>query len=139
MPTSVRVAVVVMAVIAALMISNALLLWYSYDEAVARIADESELTRDEASRFVLLSLVPNLVIGFLLALSAVFLPRRQPWARWTGLATGGLLILLTALQVVTAGGLTVASLLLLVLTVALVTSLAARTTSGYVPPLRARA
>jgi hypothetical protein len=139
LPTSVRVAVIVMAVLAALLILNAALLLYAYDDAIDRIVRESDLTRDEAEQFVLLSLVPNLVLGLLLALSAWFLPRRQSWARWIGLAAAGLLAFLTLAQVLTAGGITIASLLLLVLSIAAVTSLLARTTGAYVPRLRGRA
>ncbi len=95
MPPSVRVAVIVMGVLAALLLTNAALLWYGYDAAVDRLAEEGEgISRSEASRFVLMSLVPYLVIGLALALAAWFLPRRQPWARWTGLAASGLLVLL---------------------------------------------
>jgi hypothetical protein len=139
MPTSVRVAVIAMGVIAALLLSNAALLWFGFDAAVTRIVEEGEdFTRAEARQFVILSLVPNLVLGLLLALAAVFVPRRQPWARWIGLAASGLLALLTLIQVLAAGGITVASLLLLVLSVAAVTSLVAKTTGTWVPPLRRR-
>jgi hypothetical protein len=139
MPTSVRVAVIAMGVIAALLLSNAALLWFGFDAAVTRIVEEGkDFTRAEARQFVILSLVPNLVLGLLLALAAVFVPRRQPWARWIGLAASGLLALLTLIQVLAAGGITVASLLLLVLSVAAVTSLVARTTGTWVPPLRRR-
>jgi glucan phosphoethanolaminetransferase (alkaline phosphatase superfamily) len=140
MPTSVRVAVVAMAVLAALLLSNAALLWYSYDDAVDRIVREVEdTTTAEAERFVTLSLVPYLVIGVILALSALFLPRRQPWARWIGLAAAALLTLLTLFSVLATGGVSAASLLLLVLSVATVTSLVARPTKEWVPPLRAGA
>ncbi|MCW2741363.1 MAG: rane protein of unknown function [Blastococcus sp.] len=139
MPTSVRVAVIVMAVLAALLLTNAVLLWIGFDAAVTRIVRESDFTRADARQFVMLSLVPNLVMGLLLALAAWFLPRRQPWARWIGLATTGVLTLLTLFQVLAAGGITIASLLLLVLSMAAVTSLVARTTGAFVPKLRARA
>jgi hypothetical protein len=139
LPTSVRVAVIVMAVLAALLLSNAALLWYGYDAAVERIVREAHFTHDEARQFVTMSLVPNLVIGLVLALSAWFLPRRQPWARWTGLAAAGVLTLLTLFQILTAGGITIPSLLLLVLSVAAITSLTARTTGAFVPRLRTRA
>jgi hypothetical protein len=136
MPTSARVAVIAMAVLAALLLTNAALLWYGYDAAVERIVRESEFSPGEARQFVLMSLVPNLVVGLLLALSAWFLPRRQPWARWTGLAAAAVLAFLTLFQILAAGGITIASLLLLVLSVAAVTSLVARTTAAFVPRLR---
>lgn len=138
-PPSVRIAAIAMGVLAALLLTNAALLGFGYDSAVERIVREAEVSQDAARRFVLTSLIPNVALGFIFAPSAWFLPRRQPWARWTGLAASGLLTLLTLLQMVAAAGATVASLLLLVLSVATVTSLVARTTRDWVPPLRASA
>lgn len=139
MPASVRVATIVTGVLAALLITNAALLGFGFDAAVDRVAREADVTTDAARQFVLTSLIPNVVLGLVLALSAWFLPRRQAWARWTGLAASGLLTLLTLLQMAAAGGITIASLLLLVLSIAAVTSLLARTTREWVPPLRASA
>ena len=42
MPASVRVAVIVMGILAALLLTNAALLWYSYDEAVARLVEDGD-------------------------------------------------------------------------------------------------
>jgi len=140
MPVSVRVAVIVMGVLAALLLTNAALLWYGYDTAVDRIVAENEdISRSEASEFVIMSLVPYLVIGLVLALAAWFLPRRQPWARWMGLAASGLLALFSLLSAVSIGGVTVSLLLVLVLSVTAVTSLVARTTGAWVPRLRSPA
>jgi hypothetical protein len=137
MPTSVRVAVIVMGVLAALLLTNAALLWYGYDAAVDRHVREGEdISRAEASQFVLTSLVPYLVIGLVLALAAWFLPRRQPWARWFGLTASALLALLSLLSVIGLGGVTVGLLLVLVLSVAAVTSLLAPTTKAWIPRLR---
>jgi hypothetical protein len=83
--------------------------------------------------------VPYLVIGLVLALAAWFLPRRQPWARWMGLAASGLLALFSLLSAVSIGGVTVSLLLVLVLSVTAVTSLVARTTGAWVPRLRSPA
>jgi hypothetical protein len=139
-PASVRVAVVVMALLAALLLSNAALLWYGYDVAVDRLVREGQdVTRAQAGRFVLLSLVPYLVIGLVLALAAWFLPRRHAWARWIGLAASGLLAALSLMSALTLGGVTISLLLLLVLSVSAVTSLLARSTSAWVPKLRAAA
>jgi glucan phosphoethanolaminetransferase (alkaline phosphatase superfamily) len=140
MPASVRVAIIVMGVLAALLLTNAALLWFAYDDAVARLVREGEdISRDEASQFVLMSLVPYLVIGLVLALAAWFLPRRQPWARWMGLAASGLLALLSLMSAVSIGGVTIPLLLVLVLSVAAVTSLLARTTGTWIPKLRSPA
>ena len=78
------------------------------------------------------------LLGVLVALSAWFLPRRQPWARWVGLATSAALALLTIFSILVAGGVTVFSLLIAVLSVAAVASLMARTTRDYVPGLGSR-
>jgi hypothetical protein len=140
MPTSVRVAVITMGLLAALLLVNAGLLWYAFDATVERVIDASKgITEADARQFVLLALVPYLVIGLILALAAWFLPRRQPWSRWLGLAASVLLGLLTLFSVVAAGGVTISSLLLFVLAVAAVTSLLARTTRAWVPSLRSRA
>ena len=140
MPASVRVAVIVMGVLAALLLTNGALLWWGYDEAVDTIVREGEgISRAEAGQFVVLSLVPYLVIGLVLALAAWFLPRRHPWARWLGLAASGLLALLTLLSAVSIGGVTISLLLVLVLSVAAVSSLLARTTGEFVPRLRSPA
>ena len=75
---------------------NAGLLWYGFDVTVERIvARGAAITAAEARRFVLLALIPYLVVGLVLALSAWFLPRRQAWARWLGLAASVVLALLT--------------------------------------------
>ncbi len=134
MPPSVRVAVVVMSVLAVLLLSNAALLGFGFEVAVDRILLETDgVTRAEAARFVVLSLVPYLILGLVLAAAAVFVPRRRGWARWAGLAGTGLLGLLTLVSVLASGGISVVSLLLLVLSIAGVTSLLARTTRAWLP------
>jgi uncharacterized BrkB/YihY/UPF0761 family membrane protein len=137
-PTSVRVAVIVMAVMAALLLLNAALLGYAFGAAVDRVVANSELSTGEARQYVIVQLVPGLVMGLLLALSAWFLPRRHPSARWTGMGAASVLAFLTLFQILAAGGVTIPSLLLLVLSIAAITSLAARTTGAFVPRLRAR-
>ncbi|SFF56528.1 hypothetical protein SAMN05216574_11740 [Blastococcus tunisiensis] len=130
-----RVAAIAMGVVAALLLTNGALLWSGFDDAVDRVAEAAEVGRDAARQFVLSSLIPNVVLGLVLALSAWFFPRRQPWARWTGLAASGLLVVLTLFQLV-AGDITIASLLLLALSIAAVAGLLARGTREWVPPLR---
>ena len=139
MPGSVRVAVIAMGVLAALLLVNAGLLWYGFDATVERIARQGDgITQDEARRFVLLALIPYLGIGLVLALAAWFMPRRQAWARWLGLAASVLLALLMLFSMVAAGGVAIPSLLLFVLAAVAVRSLLARSTGTWVPPLRAR-
>ena len=139
MPVSVRVAAITMGLLAALLLVNAGLLWYGFDVTVDRVVRQGTgITAAEARRFVLLALIPYLVIGLILALAAWFLPRRQPWARWIGLAASFVLALLTLFSMIAAGGVTVSALLLFVLSAAAATSLIARTTGGWVPRLRGR-
>jgi hypothetical protein len=138
MPASVRVAAITTGVLAALLLVNAGLLWYGFDVTVDRIVRQgSGVSHAEARRFVLLALVPYLGVGLVLALAAWYLPRRQAWARWLGLA-GSVVLALITLSSMFAAGVTVSSLLLFVLSVAAVTSLLSRTTRAWVPSLRSR-
>jgi hypothetical protein len=140
MPVSVRVAAITMGVLAALLLTSSGLLWYGFDGAVDGVLQRNEdISRADAESAVMLSLVPSLVLGLLLALAAWFLPRRQPWARWIGLAAAALLGLINLLLTLTAGAITAYTLLVLVLSVAAVTSLVSRTTGAWVPRLRTRA
>lgn len=139
MPTSVRIGAIAMGVLAALLLTYAGLLWYSFDDSVRQLADASKgVTEDAARRFVLTLLIPCLLIGIVLALAAWFLPRRQAWARWLGLAASGLLALLMLFSMVAGGGIAVLPLLLFVLAAVAVRSLLNRSTGTWVPPLRAR-
>jgi hypothetical protein len=139
MPPSVRVAAIAMGVLAALLLTYAGLLWYSFDASVQQIADATKgVTEDAARRFVLTLLIPSLLIGVLLGLAAWFLPRRQAWARWIGLAASGLLTLLMLFSMVAGGGISILPLLLFILAAVAVRSLLARSTGTWVPPLRAR-
>ena len=140
MPPSVRVAVIVMGILAALLLLSAGLSWYTFDAVVDRIvAEGNDVDRGQARTVVLQNLLVYGLLGLLVALSAVFLPRRQPWARWVGLATTAAIALLTVFSVLVTGGVSAYSLLLLVLSLAAVTSLLARTTGAWVPKLRTRA
>jgi hypothetical protein len=133
-PSSVRVAVGVMAVLAALLLMNAALTWIGRDGVATAIVESPDggVTHAEAERAVVVWLAPYLVIGLLLLASAVFLPRRRRWAHWAGLAGSATLTALTLVSTFTAGAATAASLLLLVLSLAAITSLAARTTRRWV-------
>jgi hypothetical protein len=139
MPTSVRIAAIAMGVLAALLLTYAGLLWYSFDDSVRQIAHAAKgITEDAARRFVLTLLIPCVLLGVLLALAAWFLPRRQAWARWIGVAASGLLALLMLFSMVAGAGISVLPLLLFVLAAVAVRSLLLRSTGTWVPPLRAR-
>jgi peptidoglycan/LPS O-acetylase OafA/YrhL len=137
MPTSARVAVVTMGVLAAVLILYAAITWLGREglaEAVARA--QPELSADEAARYVLVSALPYFLAGLALALAAWFLPQRRRWARWTGLGASFLLAVLILLGMASIGGVTPISLLVLVLAVAAFTSLLARTTRDWFPRVR---
>lgn len=137
MPTSARVAVVTMGMLAGMLMLYGAITWLGREglaEAVARA--QPELTEDEAARYVLVSALPYFLVGIALAVSAWFLPKQRRWARWTGLGASFLLAALMLLGMVSVGGVTPISLLVLVLAVAAGTSLAARTTREWFPPLR---
>ena len=138
MPTSVRVAVIVMSVLAGLLLLNVAVSLYVFETIVADIADLQNTSQAAAERTVLLYLAPNIVFGLVFALAAWFLPRRHAWARWLGLAVASMLAIFHVLTAFAGGGITIVALLLFVLSLATVTSLAARTTSAWVPSLRAR-
>jgi uncharacterized membrane protein len=139
MPVSVRVAAIALGVQAALFLTFAGLLWYRFDDAVTNtVGDGGTVTRAEAEQFLRTALIVFLILGVVLALSAWFLPRRQPWARWVGIAVTALLILLSLFAMATAGTVPIYLLLMLVLSLAAITGLLARTTGAYVPSLRDR-
>ncbi len=131
MPTSVRVSLIVLSVLAALLLLNAGLTWYGREQVADALVAASDLSRSDALQFVVLWMVPYLVLGLVMAASAWFLPRRRPWARWAGLTATTVLGLLTLFSVLVSGGVTFGSLLLLVLSIAAVTSLLSRGTAAW--------
>jgi hypothetical protein len=138
MPTSVRVAIIVMSILAGLLLLVAAVNLYALQEFSSRIATQQGITESEAQRSILLLLAPYLVLGLVFALSAWFVPRRHAWARWVGLTAAAMLGMLNILSAAMGGGITVLTLLLFILCLATITSLAARTTTRWMPRLRAR-
>ncbi len=137
MPTSARVAVITMGVLAAVLLLYAAITWLGREGLADAVTDaQPDLTEDEAARFVLISALPYFLVGIALALSAWFLPKRRRWAHWTGLGASFLLAVLMLLGMASIGGVTQISLLVLVLAVAATTSLAARPTRDWIPRLR---
>lgn len=135
MPPSVRVAVVLLAVLAALLLTSALLTWGGRQGVVEQyLRSQPDATRADADRLVLLNVVQGLAFGVLAAVSAWAVARRQPWGRWAGVVTCALLGLLTVWLSVGVGGIAVTSLLLFVLCAGTVSSLLARTTAAWTRP-----
>jgi len=135
-PTSVRVAVIMMSLLAGLLLLYAVLTWVNRTQVIHQLVESGGLTEGDARRVVLTSVIPFAVLGLILAASAWSLPRRQPWARWVGLSAVVLLGLLTLLSVLASGGASALSLLLIVLCLVAVTSLLSRTTRAWMPRLR---
>jgi hypothetical protein len=137
MPTSVRVAVIVMSLLAGLLLLSASVTWLGREAVIDRLmAGQPDLARADAARNILINTVMFFVIGLLLAVAAWSLPRGHAWARWVGLAVVSTLALLTLVTIVFGGGITIPSLLVLILSTAAITSLVSRTTGAWVPSLR---
>jgi hypothetical protein len=140
MPASVRVAVVVTSLLAGILLLYVAVTLLGRDGIVTALTEsQSQLTRAEAERYVVINAAAYGVVGLLFAVTAWFLPRRHPWARWIGLAVMVAVALMMLFSMITAGGVVVSSLLLLVLSVAGITSLAAKSTGEWMPRLRAQA
>jgi hypothetical protein len=138
MPTSVRVAVIVMSILAGLLLLAAAVSLYGLEQLAAEFAEDQGVDVADAQRGFLLLLAPYVVLGLIFALSAWFLPRRHAWARWLGLTAAAMLAVLHLISAVQGGGVTILTLLLFVLALATISSLVARTTSAWVPRLRPR-
>jgi hypothetical protein len=129
-----------MAALGAMLLLYAAITWLGRDgiaQAVGRA--RPDMSPAEAARYVLVSALPYLGVGVVLVISAWFLPQRRAWARWTGVAGSLLLTGLMLLGMASVGGVTPISLLVLVLSVAAVTSLIARPTAAWIAPSAAEA
>lgn len=135
MPTATRVAVILLALLAVLLLANAVLTWLAQetiiDQVVAAGAD-----RDDAAQSVLLFMLAYAVVGVAGLVAAVFLPKRRRWARQIGLLTTSLLVVLTLFSVVTGGVISPIGLLVLVAAIAGFSSLLSRQTKDWMRGVR---
>lgn len=139
MPTSVRIAVIAMSLLAGLLLLNALLTWFSRATlAKAMVAGGTHVSLADAQSLIALVTAVSLILGLLLAFSTWFLPMRRAWARLTGLVASIVLCVLVVFSVIAARGLSIESLLLLVISLGAMISLLSGSTSRWVPRLRAR-
>ncbi len=136
MPTAARVAVITMSALAALLLLYSALIWFRRDRIIDDLVQDGSIAREDGTRFLITQLSPFVVLGLLLAASAGFLARRQPWARWLGLAGTVVIALLTLVSVFIGGALSILSLLLAVLSMAAISSLLSRTTKVWLSRLR---
>ncbi|WP_147251748.1 hypothetical protein [Blastococcus sp. TF02-8] len=132
-PPSVRVAIGLVAVLAVLLLLYVALTVLGRD-GLLRALQDAGLSRAEARQFLVVNTTAPLVLGLLYGASAVGLSRGRAWGRWAGLVAALVLAVLVLSTMLTAGGLTVVSLLLLVLSVAAAASLLARTTREWLSP-----
>lgn len=135
MPVSARVAVALLATLALLLLLYVVITWLGRD-GLLEVLTEAGLTRAEAEQYVLVNTTAPAVLGLVFAVSAWALGSRRPWGRWSGVAAAAVLGLLVLSTMVTAGGITVISLLLLVLSIAAATSLLAQPTREWLAPAR---
>jgi hypothetical protein len=131
MPTPTRVAVILLALLAVLLLANAVLTWVAQETIIDQIV-ETGVERDAAAQSVLLFMIIYAVVGVTGLVTAIFLPKRRRWARQTGLLTTSLLIVMTLISVLTGGGISPIGLLVLVAAVAGFTSLLSRQTKEWV-------
>lgn len=131
-PPSVRVGVGTLLVLAVLLVASATLTLVGQEAVVDRFAAaQPGLDRAATTRALVLGQVLYLVLGVAAGVAGVALVRRRPWGRWLGLAAALFLGLRTVLAAAQAGGLTVFSLLVLVLCVSSATSMLAGTTRAW--------
>jgi hypothetical protein len=131
MPTATRVAVILLALLAVLLLANALLTWVGQELIIDQIV-ETGVDRDAAAQSVLLFMIAYAVIGVTSLLASIFLPRRRAWARQVGVLTTSLLMVMTIFSIATGGTISPIGLLVLVAAVGGLTSLVSRQTKDWV-------
>lgn len=130
MPTSARVAVILLALLGVLLLASATLNWVGQEIILDRFAEQGQ-DREAAAQTLLLFTLAYAVIGLSAVLAATFLPRRRRWAHQVGLLVTSLLVVMTLLSAVFAGGIPSTSLLVLVAGLAGFTSLYSRQTKEW--------
>jgi len=132
MPTPVRLAVGVLAVLAVLLLLYAVVTWMGRATLAQAIVEQSGArSLAEAQRFVLITAAPYVFLGVTAVVAALGLFRRRPWSRFVGLATAAALAVLTLLNAFAVGGVTGTSMFVLLLAVAAVASLLARASAEW--------
>lgn len=128
MPTPVRVATILLGVIAALLLVNAALTLFGKEAILDQLLDAgSELSRAELNQQLVVNIGRDAALGVLNVLAVVLMLRRRPLGRWLGIICAALLLGLSIVTIVGVGGLPIYTMLLVVLTVAIIGSLFTRT------------
>ena len=138
MPTSVRVAVIAMSLLAGLLLLSVAVSLYLLESLSAKLAENANISVDDAQQRLLITVLPYLVFGLMFAVSAWFLARRHAWARWTGLTAASVIAMLHVLAALGGAGIALGSLLQVVLALAVISSLLSKRTAAWVPRLGAR-
>ena len=133
MPTSVRVAVIAMSLLAGLLLLSVAVSLYLFTSLATTLAEKADISVDAAQSRLLVTVLPYLVFGLLFALSAWFLARRHAWARWIGLTCASVVAMLHVLAAISGAGIALGSLLQVVLALAVISSLMAKKTAAWVP------
>jgi lipopolysaccharide export LptBFGC system permease protein LptF len=132
MPTATKVAVVLLALLGVFLLLNSTLTWVAQEVLVDQLVEDSGADREAAAQQLLLFLLAYGVMGLAAVLAAAFLPRHHRWARLVGILVAALLAVVTIYVVLTSGGVTPLGLLVLVVSVAAVTSLVSGQTKEWV-------
>ena len=138
MPTSVRVAVIAMSLLAGLLLLSVAVSLYLFTSLAKTLAEKADISVDDAQSRLLVTVLPYLVFGLLFAISAWFLARRHAWARWIGLTCASVVAMLHVLAAISGAGIALGSLLQVVLALAVISSLLSKRTAAWVPRLGAR-
>jgi predicted ribosomally synthesized peptide with SipW-like signal peptide len=131
MPTPTRVAVILLALLAVLLLATAVLTWFTQEAQIDAYVDAGT-DRDTAAQVVLLYLIAFAVIGLTALLAAVFLPRRRAWARQVGILVTSLLVVMSLIGALSVGGISPVGLFVLIAAIAGLTSLFSRQTKDWV-------
>jgi len=131
MPTPTRVAVILLALLAVLLLATAVLTWFTQEAQIDASVDAGT-DRDTAAQVVLLYLIAFAVIGLTALLAAVFLPRRRAWARQVGILVTSLLVVMSLIGALSVGGISPVGLFVLIAAIAGLTSLFSRQTKDWV-------
>lgn len=136
MPTPTKVATIMLGVLSALLLLNAVLTLGGLDAILDAIADNTSATdpvfdRDAVRTQLLVSVGGSVVVGLVAAMAGILLVRRNAIGRWLGIACAVIQLLLALVLVAGLGGIPIYSLLLIVITVAILMSLFRRATVDW--------
>ena len=131
MPTSARVAVLLLALLGVLLLATSALIVLQQDTYVDGLVQQGQ-SRDTAAQVALLLVIAYALMGGTALLSAAWLPRRRGWARQTGVLVMSLLTVISLLLLVFNRVLTAQVVLILAAAAVGTVSLSSRQTKEWV-------